>query len=327
MRHILSICIALCAPTLAAFGQDQDLPTIELRPLKGAEFTTQGLPAFDGLAFGPAAKAEILAARLLEAAAVQEPKGLVKLSASADGSRLRFQGSAHPSTCLVITPLTGDISFQTDATGMNLEANTPGLPAGEDAVRRALQHLRTTGLLPKNAREMFVRHVGGIRMAVLDDSGKTTEFAKVTTVHFGRRIGGVDVGGPGSKIIVHLGEHGRLVGVTRRWMELEMKAHPAKDLLRGAEISTEVTRDLQTTHNGADHIRGGQPTLGFYDDGKGRIEPAWFTNAELSYEGERINALSVVPALRKSSADFVQCEIAEKQPAKVSVAPLSGQDD
>lgn len=327
MKNFLTTCLILSAPTLAAFGQTRDLPTIELQPLKGAELTTRGLPSFDGIAFGPAANAEALASRLLEAAGVREPKGLTKLTATADGSKLRLQGSAHPSTCLEITPLTGDISFQTDVKGMNLEASTPGLPAGQNAVRRALQHLRATGLLPGNVREMFVQHVGGLRMAALDGSGKTTEFAKVTSVHFGRRIGGVNVSGPGSKIIVHLGEQGRLVGVTRRWMELEMQAHSAKDLLRANEVSSEVTRDLQTTHNGADHIRGGQPSLGFYDDGKGRIEPAWFTKAELSYKGEQLDALSVVPALRKSSADFVQCETAEKQPVAATVEPVSGQDD
>jgi len=329
MKNLLTTCLVLSAPALAASETQRELPTVELQPLE-SKFEPRQLPSFDGVAFGPAAEAETLAGRLLEAAGAQEPLGLVKFSVSPDGSKLRFQGALHTSTCLVITPRTGDISFQTDVEGMDLEQDTPGLPTGADAVDRALQHLAATDLLPANQSELFVQHVGGIRMGALDESGETTEYTKLTSVHFGRRIAGIPVGGPGSKIIVHLGEYGRLVGVTRRWTELEVRVHAPEELLGAAEVPVRVASDLQSTFCSAERIRGRQPALGFYDDGKGRIEPAWFTEAELTYEGEAQFALSIVPALRTSTADFLQGETPYRAPvdaAEAAATQDSGQDD
>ena len=56
--------------------------------------------------------------------------------------------------------------------------------------------------------------------------GKVVEYDKLRTVHFGRQIDGIDVGGPGSKITVQLGANGELVSVNRRWVEVtEEKQH------------------------------------------------------------------------------------------------------
>ncbi len=327
MKNLILTGALICASTLPAFGQEAGLPILELTAPQSAKAQAAGLPSFRGIAFKASSSPESLASQLLEAAAVREAGSLVKFTPSSDGSKLRYQGVMHPSTCLEINTLTGDISFQTDVKDMNAEASTPGLPSGTTAVRRALQHLRSTGLLPDNKRELFVQHVGGLRMASLNEAGQTREFAKVTTVHFGRRINGVNVGGPGSKIIVQLGEHGRLVGVSRRWMELKMEAHSSKDVLRDTEVGAAISLDLMSTHNTAKAIRAAQPSLGFYDDGAGRIEPAWFTQAQLEYADETIDAISVVSALRKSSADFVQCEPALVAPQEAEVEPISGQDD
>jgi hypothetical protein len=332
MKNTILSLIALTLSSAAASAQDLSLDSVRLE----AQPVASGLrlPAFEGLRSEQ--KPEILTQRLIAWSGCEEPLLGVSLTPLMKGSKLAFQGRFDTSIVMQFEPTTGDISFQADPAGIDEPADTPGLPMGQDAVRQALQHLQGLGLLPEDPRQLVVRHIGGERMAHFD--GETTQdFAKVTMVHFGRRLGGFDVGGPGSKIVVGLGENGRLVSLIRRWQELDLVQGSAERMLPAEKIGTLTQLDLARTHNKAMKVDAGRPELGFYDDGKGRIEPAWFTKAKVAHDpevhefarsGEVLDALSVIPALEGSRLDTVQQRDAEVLPsAPDATGPASSDDE
>lgn len=293
------------------------------------------LPGFTGKL--AAQDAQDITRRMIAWSGSEEPLMSVFLRGTLTGEKLSFQGQVDTSLVMQVNPVTGDISFQCDPAGIDLALDTPGLPQGQEAVRVALHHLQGLGLLPENPLELIVRHIGGERMAIVDND-LVQEFDKITTVHFGRRIGGFDVGGPGSKIIVRLGENGRLVGLTRRWQELELVEGSTERTISTTTIPALVKRDLAKTHSQAQSIEAGAPQIGFYDDGKGCIEPAWFTVAKVSYDqtvhpfaegAEPLRALSVVPALRAAKIDVYQQERARFEPSHLADSAIlsEGEND
>lgn len=333
MKNVIQICTLFTLTALAA-AQEIQTPSVELVKGPSRSDASLVLPSFK--ADGKVRDAKDVTVRILERSGCDENTSRLRLFPLAGSDKLRFEGRKDRSIVMQFTPSTGDISFQADAMGMDQLADTPGLPFGQDAVRTALQHLAVLELMPANPTELVVRHIGGMRLAQVDDGVPTREFNKVTTVHFGRRLGGIDVSGPGSKMIVQLGENGRLVGLTRRWSELTMSASSKRDLVPAKAVSGLVTLNLQETHGDSMEIKAGQPRLGFFDDGKGRVEPAWFTTASVTYDplvhefaqfGESVQALSVISALRNSTADFVQEERAQEAPSHASESEVNTLED
>ena len=136
---------------------------------------------------------------------------------------------------------------------------------------------------------------------------------------------GIDVGGPGSKIVVHLGHDGELVGLHKRWIELQTMAKVSREsFLQEAEIKERALKHLQTEWNKASKIVTALPEPGYFDDGKGHIEPVYFVQAKIQHEQEGgardaenpdpAPYLGVIPALRYSVADLRQLAPATKAP-------------
>jgi hypothetical protein len=321
---------ALAVPAVAQTA-GRDLPTVNFagQPVSGPQ-TAKVTLSFKGIPSAAAADMQQTARRLFAATSSLEQLDNVKLVSTLSGGKHRFNGVADPSAFVEINSTTGDISFSKGFGGYDAEGDTPNLPVGPDAVRRALKHLGDLDLLPGNPDEVVVEHVGGLRMGAIDEQGSTREYDKLTTVHFGRRLGGIPVGGPGSKITVQLGKGGELVGLHRRWNELTPVRHAAGDFVKLEEASGRVSEQLASEWNRAENIQAGRPEFGFFDDGKGTVEPAWFTQATLNYDAElhtfakdgeaAPTALCVTPALRVSKADFAQQDRADAQPTRAKDA-------
>jgi len=247
----------------------------------------------------------------------------IKIKLETDGDRLYDIKKADPSSYFFINKSTGDISFHR---GMNAYINnkpTKGLPRGEkEAIDSAKRILGDLKLMPEKLEEMVVRHVGGMKMAEQTERGETREVDKLITVHFGRKIDGIDVGGPGSKIVVSIGTEGELVALTRRWIEVKKEAKKADQFYPKKSILKNVRFKLVKDAAEAKSINSSVPELGYYDDGQGNIEPAYFVTADLEYgsrgEGmEKISSLSIVPALKDARADFIQLEQPKTRPRAI----------
>ena len=303
--------------------------------LTGPEVLVEGAPVFTPVdidatrsfemrgTFPGTEAATELAQRLMVRGSGIGPVAPVTLTPSADGSKLMFIGQDDPSNVIEIDNTTGDISFCRGMKGLEVDGDTPNLPGRNAAVRAAIEHLEALNLLPENMNELTLNHVGGLRMAGQNEDGSSLDFAKLVTVHFGRQIDGLSVSGPGSKIIVQLGENAELVGLQRRWIEIEADAHDGAEFLNAAETVEAVTEHLATEWDRAMKIESERPQLGLFDDGQGRIEPAYFFLATLSYDaqihdfakdGSTSEYLGVVPALRTAQARFQQLA---KKPAAV----------
>jgi hypothetical protein len=260
--------------------------------------------------------AETISKRLFSRSSSLEAESEITLKPSPDGTKWRFLGSSDPSASIEISITTGDISYNRGFKGYEVAGETPGLPKGQEAVRTALRHLNDLNLLPGNPAEITIDHIGGMRMAEVSEEGLTSDVQKLTTVHFGRKIGGLPVGGPGSKIIVHLGREGELVGLHRRWTELDMESHAAKDFLAAPEVAELIKGKARSEWNSADEVSVEMPVLGLFDDGQGRIEPAFFAkvSARYSHTVDLSQGITVLPAMRTPKARFQQEEPALVQP-------------
>lgn len=236
-------------------------------------------------------------------------------------------GRNDPSAHFRVNKKIGDFTFNKGMKDYLNDKETIGLPQGEKAVDIAKKHLTDLGLMPEKQEEMVVRHIGGLKQADVAAEGKSVEKDKLVTVHFGRQIDGVDVGGPGSKIVVELGTNGELVSVHRRWIELTEEKKRADEFALEADISNKINEKLKKDGAKAKQIDAESPDFGYFDDGDGNIEPAYFYLAELNYDLDdaenpgkkkefKEKYLGVVPALKQSKAKFDQIEKAKTFPRK-----------
>lgn len=242
---------------------------------------------------------------------------------------LMHVSKADPGGHFRVDKTTGDFSFHKGMNDYINDRSTSGLPTKDNAPEVARKHLEALGLLPAVKDQMVVRHVGGLKQVDVKDGKPTAELDKLVTVHFGRQIDGIDVGGPGSKIVVELGANGELVGLQRRWIELTEEKKTDADQKGPSEVVNEVRAKIRGEASKAKKAEVSTPDFGYYDDGKGNIEPAYFFDAELEYDGtdaegkpalQKEKYHGVVPALKGSKADFVQLEKAARPPGRAPAA-------
>lgn len=245
-------------------------------------------------------------------------------------NKMMHVGRTDPSAHFRIDKTTGDFSFSKGMKGYYNDRETMGLPGKDKAEEVAKKHLTDLGLMPEKQEEMVVRHIGGLKQVDIAPDGKAQERDKLVTVHFGRQIDGIDVGGPGSKIIVQLGANGELVALHKRWIEVTEEKKADGDFGRPFDITQKITEKLKKDGAKAKKIDAGTPEFGYFDDGEGNIEPAYFFEAELSYDPAVIGLdeepvakekkehkekyHGVVPALKNSKANFSQLERAKTPP-------------
>jgi hypothetical protein len=321
--HPVAAFTALALLSSPALALDDYLPKVEIDGKSSPRFDVAEMQRFETAGpIGGYDDAKALAKRLFD---------YVGLDARAEprfnetGTALMVQSKDVPTRYLRINTKTGDLSFNRGMDRYMKPGTTPGLPVEGEAIDVAFGHLKALGLGPEDWSQLVVQAVGGLGMGVSDEKGRTRQYEKLTAVHFARQIDGVDVGGPGSKIVVYLGSDGELVGLHRRWGELrDAYGISKRSVLKPAEIEQRAVEHLQKEWYEASHILTKAPDLGYYDDGKGRIEPAYFLQAEVAYDPasdqgaaigeEPLSYLGVIPATRFSGADLRQRDPAQDKP-------------
>ena len=252
---------------------------------------------------------------------------------------MMYVSKGDPSGHFRVNKKTGDFSFSKGMKGYFEDGSTPGLPDKEQAAGVAKKHLKDLGLMPAKQEELVLQHIGGLKQVELKEDGKQVESDKLVTVHFGRQIDGSPVGGPGSKMIVHLGADGELVGLHRRWVEVSPERRGDQDFKGQGDVHRSMTAQLKQEAARAKRAEASAPALGLFDDGEGNIEPAYFFEADLEYDsadGDKEGGgkfkekyLGVVGAIKGSKANFRQLERAKGQPEKADKGrkPEEHEDD
>jgi hypothetical protein len=268
-------------------------------------------------------EARALADKLLKAARYSDSVALKDDKANHMIHVSRLDPSGH----FRIDKTTGDFSFSKGMKEYLNDRESMGLPAKDRAPDIAKKHLTDLGLMPEKLDELVLLHVGGLKQVDVTPDGKSVERDKLVTVNFGRKIDGIPVGGPGSKIVVDLGANGELVSISKRWIEVTEEKKNDSDFKAQLDVVNNIKDRLKNDGEKARSIDASNPDFGYFDDGKGNIEPAYFYTADLTYDLEdegqgrkehKEKHHGAVPALKSSKADFEQLEKAKMPPGKAN---------
>ena len=122
------------------------------------------------------------------------------------------------------------------------------------------------------------------------------------TLTYQRVIDGVPVFGKGSRVIVHVGHEGEIVGATSVWKELEQGSRSrqlSKSQMKSPrqaemELKARMVKDFgEEAYTGINNM-----TLAYYDGGKDFIQPAYFFEVKVELPGEvAFQYLGIIPAL------------------------------
>lgn len=207
-----------------------------------------------------------------------------------------YSSEKDPSAVFSIEPATGAFVFNSGLLDYSQEKDTPGLPKATQAVTLAKKYLSELGYLPKNENELANGHVGGLSIGIRREDGSKQVYQKLVTIHFGRVIDKLPVLGVGSRIVVHLGENGQLVGLIRNWVEVQkgtQKTMALSELRTDKEIRSAILEQIKTDLSTAKKVNVSKAELVLYDDGHGVIEPAIYVEALSEFE-------SIDPKSRKA---------------------------
>ena len=192
---------------------------------------------------------------------------------------------------------TGDLSFSRSMKDY-FSDKPSSLLNPEASQQRALAFLRENKLLPGDMAQFKLIHSGGLRMSYSSNNKPGPVIDKLHTLTYGRQIDGIAVQGSGSKIVVHVGNGGEIVGLSRRWRE----ARPVRDV-RPNELKTraiaerEVRALIAKEFTESSKVELTKLTLAYYEDGGEFIQPAWQFAANVSEKEFRLQYFGAVPAL------------------------------
>ncbi|MCZ4319380.1 hypothetical protein O4H26_10290 [Aequorivita viscosa] len=195
----------------------------------------------------------------------------------------------------------GTLSFSKGMDGY-YEKSSVRLPDQEKAKDISLSFLKETGLAPANLKELKMMHSGGLRASA---AGSETVKDVLRTITYGRMLNGVPVYGAGSKIIVHVGNNGEIVGVKSRWKEIESKGKTVNkaSLISAKQAEATMQRQLMKEYGKDARFKIKDMYLAYYDGGKNFIQPAYFFQIDISLPrvkespGIKFDYIGIVSAL------------------------------
>lgn len=233
---------------------------------------------------------------------------------SARASQLRALKNISGAENLQVDLDSGFVSFDKGSLTPGA-ADTERLPAESAADARARDHLSRLGLLPDDAEQLVLDHIGGINNATYDpDKGQTVIHKHLVTVTYGRKIGSLPVKG-NSRIVVRLGKDGELAHVVKKWTKVApAQAIPSSDIKPADEAVADMKTHLNSRYArysaAIKRMNIAKLEYVMYDDGN-TIEPALFARGTIQSAGGAISEQWIVPLSRKAKAHYL---ITEKMP-------------
>jgi len=270
MQRNIQLIAALTLLSAPALSQERAMDNTAAKPRTIAEMINAA-----SVSYQTAEKANFSAARTNEVSSdllLFTGMNMASAPITPDGQAF-FHSDTDNSAMLHIDTLTGSVIFSKGTRDLSGLENTPALPTKGAAAGIARDLLGQLDFAPAEESQLFVEHVGGVGMGVEKPDGSTETFEKLRTVRFGRTMGGLKVEGPGSRIVVQLGENGELRGLVHRWQELAPMAIAPQQKLSPSELRSMVAFRIQQAASHAAEIKFESADLVLYDDGQGTIEP------------------------------------------------------
>ncbi|HJT75008.1 MAG TPA: hypothetical protein VJ720_13335 [Chitinophaga sp.] len=180
----------------------------------------------------------------------------------------------------------------------------PQLPSENDAVKISEDYLRGKGLFPKNGNELVLVHKGGVRAQAV--GGPVID--KMITLTYGRVVDSMQVIGAGSKIIVNIGDKGEVVGVTRRWRELntgEKRTVKQEETISREEAEAQAKRQILQEFGQQATYEVKSVMKSYYDNNGSYLQPVYAFETVINLNSREkgiqpIRYLCVIPMLKES---------------------------
>ena len=176
---------------------------------------------------------------------------------------------------------TGTLSFNKGMEGYYQNSKIQ-LPEMDKAKDLSLSFIKEIGLAPEDMRELKMVHAGGLRAS---DAGSDKVIDVLRTITYGRMLNGTPVYGAGSKIIVHVGNKGEIVGLNSRWKNIEKtgaKSVSKTSLKDSKQAEMEMQRQLISDYGKDAKFKIRDMYLAYYDGGKNYIQPAYFFQVDIT---------------------------------------------
>jgi hypothetical protein len=227
-----------------------------------------------------------------------------KLTPSRDQT-VRYVSPNDVNTTFEHNLVTGDIRFHRNF-ARYMGDYEPRLPSTDEAIKAAELFLEENKLLPGNPSELKIVHIGGLRATtVIDGKQAGPVIDKLITLNYSREINRLPVIGPGSKMIMDIGEKGEVLSLTRHWRELSPKAReisPAEMFsLDEAQRLAKLQIGKEFGKRAAFELLGSQ--LAYFDNNGRLLQPVYAFQAKIFLPDEQTQAfeyVSVIPVLKKS---------------------------
>jgi hypothetical protein len=199
-------------------------------------------------------------------------------------------------------PQTGSLSFSKGIMEQMNVGKSKQLPSEAQAKELSNQFLVSNNLMPSQKDQVELVHVGGLKMQTQEE---TVDLMK--TVHYGRKINGVPVSGPGSKMTVSIGNNGQILSVNRKWREVNTsqkvaagKPVPSADLKTQAEAEKELAVLVNQLFGNVQYKLISVQKLYFDNDGK-YVQPVFLMEAEIpNGQGQNVPLLQPISMLKNA---------------------------
>jgi hypothetical protein len=245
----------------------------------------------------------------------EDSKKLLKrlLDVSAPGDLYR----SNENTVYYVSPKDVTETFECDLNNGNFTYNkslkkyagdyAPKLPTQEEALKEAEQFLNTQELLPKNRNELTLAHFGGLRStSVIGGKRAGPVIDKLVTLSYGRTIDNTPVIGPGSKIVVNLGDKGEVMGLIRRWREVSASSRklvPPEELVSQQEAEERANRQIVSEYGDASSHKILGSRRAYYDNNGSILQPVYAFEVAVTLRDPKVrpfNYLCVIPMMKNS---------------------------
>lgn len=179
----------------------------------------------------------------------------------------------------------------------------PKLPSTDEAIKSGLAFLQENLLLPAVRGELVLAHAGGLRAtSTIDGKQAGPIIDKLVTLNYSREVNGLPVIGPGSKIVMDIGENGELIGLLRHWRELSPKATE----ISGTEIvSTDealrlVKQQIITEFGDDAQFEVLQTKMAYFDNNGRFLQPVYAFETKVFLRDQQVEPFAyvgVIPAM------------------------------
>ncbi|RYY74003.1 MAG: hypothetical protein EOO52_14095 [Gammaproteobacteria bacterium] len=216
---------------------------------------------------------------------------------------VRYVSARDPNTTFEHNVATGDLSFNRNFSRY-LGSFVPKLPTTDSALKYANLFLEQNKLLPANPEELKVAHVGGLRSTSILSTGRAGPVVdKLVTITYSRELNGVPVIGTGSKLVVNIGDSGEVIGVTRRWRELDKPVRlSSSEILSEKEALELSNRQILSEFGEKSRVEVLQTQIAYFDNNGETLQPVFAFQTKIQLADQKlptVEYISVIPAMRK----------------------------